>query len=136
MCSSFASASIRGNSVLVQMHRHLGVLGSIVARALDLDLLEADLPHALAGHVLEGDRLALEMPGRERVHAVGPVRLEDVGLRAACRARAPAKRMPWFASTCMSYLRFWPTLRCCSLSSQGLSRASTCSRESWSGAPA
>ena len=47
----------------------------------------------------------------------------------------PPRLISWLRSTCASYLRWWPTLACFSLSSQGLSRARQLSRSSCSGAP-
>ena len=42
----------------------------------------------------------------------------------------PARRTPWFANTCMSYFRCWPTLRWCGLSSHGFSASSvSCERQ-------
>ncbi len=57
-------------------------------------------------------------------------------IAAGCRGAPHAGAMPWFASTCMSYFTFWPTLARAGSSSQAFRRASVASNASCSGAPA
>ncbi len=65
---------------LVQLQRDVGILGRVGSRVVDAHLIEADLLRALAGHLRVGDRLDVQVPPREVVHVVRPMRLEHVRL--------------------------------------------------------
>ncbi len=65
----------------VQLERHLGVLRRVLRRAVERDLVEAQLVGALAAHLGVGQRPALQVALRERVHVVAAMRLQHVRLQ-------------------------------------------------------
>ena len=62
----------------MQLQRDVGVFGRVLGRALDLDLIEADLRCALAAHFLESNRLALQVAQRQAIHVMALVRFEYI----------------------------------------------------------
>ncbi len=50
--------------------RHVGVLGGIFGRLVDLDAVERDLGLAGLGDLVEVDCLMIEVTPRQRIHAV------------------------------------------------------------------
>ena len=78
----------------MQAQRDVGVLGRVLGRAVERDLVERDPMHAAAGHRVVADRRQVEVAAREAVEVVRLVRLEHVRLelgvvRAAAQARVP-----------------------------------------------
>src|SRR3546814_13834735 len=53
-----------------QPERHIGILGGVARRRLEIDLVEADLLLPRAGHVLVGDAGVRQMRRGQLVHAV------------------------------------------------------------------
>ena len=65
----------------MQLQRHVGVLGRVGGGHVQCHLVEADGLGALARHFLVGDGGAIQMASGQRIHAVGAVRLQHVGLQ-------------------------------------------------------
>ena len=65
----------------MQLHRDVGILRRVGGRVGDAHLIEADLLRALSRDFRVGDRLDVQVPPREVVHVVRPVRLEHVGFQ-------------------------------------------------------
>ena len=66
---------------LVQRQRHFGVLGRVLGRPFDADLVEADLARALAAHLLVRERAASQVPLGQRLHVVPSMGLQHIRLQ-------------------------------------------------------
>ena len=65
---------------LVYAQRDVGILGGVGRGAFDIDLVEADLPGALAAQVFVGDGRQPEVTGAQLAEVVALVRFQHVGL--------------------------------------------------------
>jgi hypothetical protein len=73
----------------MKLQRDVRILGGILARAVDVDLVEFDLLRALSSDIGVRDRLDVQMPPREAVHVVRTMRLEHIRLQQGVMRDAP-----------------------------------------------
>ncbi len=66
---------------LVDAQRDIGILGGVARGALDVDLVEADLPRALAAQVYVSNGVQPEVAGAQLAEVVALVGFDDIALQ-------------------------------------------------------
>jgi hypothetical protein len=120
---------------VVQAQRDVGILGRVLGRAVDVDLVEADLARALAAHLVVGIVFQSRCRHARLSMSCGRCASSTYDCSSVSCA-TPATTIPWFMSACWSYFAFCPTFARAGSANHALSSAKTRSRSSWSGAPA